>query len=130
MTKFLPFVYDREGFYTNQKCFIITGNNLKLLTAIFNSKVAAKWIQDNCAELGRAGWELSKVFFENFPAPFPTDANKSLIKDISHLACQVIAGKEQHTDTTALEAEIDRLVYDLYGLSQEEIKLVEDTRMN
>ncbi len=29
------------------------------------------------------------------------------------------------TDTTALEGEIDRIVYDLYGLTQEEIKIVE-----
>lgn len=29
------------------------------------------------------------------------------------------------TDTSALEAEIDRLVYALYGLTEEEIKVVE-----
>ena len=30
-----------------------------------------------------------------------------------------------HTDTTALEREIDRLVYDLYSLTEDEIKIVE-----
>jgi hypothetical protein len=29
------------------------------------------------------------------------------------------------TDTSALEAEIDRMVYDLYGLSEEEREIVE-----
>ncbi|NOX84360.1 MAG: hypothetical protein GXO86_00105, partial [Chlorobi bacterium] len=29
------------------------------------------------------------------------------------------------TDTTALENEIDRLVYELYGLTEEEIEIVE-----
>ena len=29
------------------------------------------------------------------------------------------------TDTTALEREIDMMVYELYGLSEEEIKVVE-----
>lgn len=33
MTKFLPFVYDRSGVMTNQKCFIITGTHLEYLTA-------------------------------------------------------------------------------------------------
>jgi hypothetical protein len=31
-------------------------------------------------------------------------------------------------DTSALEAEIDRLVYDLYGLTKDEIKIVEDNK--
>jgi hypothetical protein len=29
-------------------------------------------------------------------------------------------------DTSALESEIDRLVYDLYGLTEDEIKIVEE----
>lgn len=30
-------------------------------------------------------------------------------------------------DTAVLEAEVDRLVYDLYGLTEDEIKVVEGT---
>ena len=49
MTKFLPFVYDRDGFFTNDKAFIITGGqHLKYLTGYFNSNVAAKWMRENC----------------------------------------------------------------------------------
>src|SRR5690606_31050041 len=33
MTKFLPFVYDDNGFLTNQKCFIVTGKYVEFLTA-------------------------------------------------------------------------------------------------
>ncbi len=32
---------------------------------------------------------------------------------------------DRHADTTALEKEIGRLVYKLYGLTEEEIKIVE-----
>ena len=39
MTKYLPFVYDEEGYFCNQKCFIITGQHLKYLTAFFNSSL-------------------------------------------------------------------------------------------
>jgi hypothetical protein len=39
MTSVLPFVYDKGAFYTNQKCFIITGERLGYLTAFFNSKL-------------------------------------------------------------------------------------------
>ena len=30
-------------------------------------------------------------------------------------------------DTSALETEIDRMVYDLYGLTEEEVRIVEDS---
>ena len=53
MTKFLPFVYDPHGFYTNPKCYIITGGDyLKYFTGYFNSRIAAKWIHENCPKLG------------------------------------------------------------------------------
>ena len=53
MTKFLPFVYDRSGVMTNQKCFIITGTHLEYLTAFFNSSLLNSVLQIdslNCKE--------------------------------------------------------------------------------
>jgi len=34
--------------------------------------------------------------------------------------------EDPSADTRALEAEIDRMVYDLYGLTEEEIRIVEE----
>jgi len=43
-----------------------------------------------------------------------------------HLYQNLTANKENpEADTSKLEAEIDRLVYELYGLSEEEIAVVE-----
>ena len=46
---------------------------------------------------------------------------------ITALVDRILAAKQQNpaADTRALEAEIDRLVYALYGLTPEEIALVE-----
>jgi hypothetical protein len=38
---------------------------------------------------------------------------------------KILAGKERGEDTTALEREIDEIVYGLYGLTAEEIAVVE-----
>lgn len=45
------------------------------------------------------------------------------------LSTQILTAKKANpnTDISALEKEIDRLVYDLYGLTEEEIKIVEGT---
>jgi hypothetical protein len=47
---------------------------------------------------------------------------------IARLVREVTAAKEKHpaADTSALEREIDQQVYALYGLTPEEIKIVED----
>ncbi len=39
---------------------------------------------------------------------------------------QILHAKEHKQDTTALEGEIDLMVYELYGLTEEEIKIIEN----
>ncbi|MFP4019803.1 MAG: hypothetical protein ACLFUH_11205 [Bacteroidales bacterium] len=41
---------------------------------------------------------------------------------------KILQQKQQDpsADTSALEAEIDRMVYDLYGLTEEEVRIVEE----
>ena len=127
MTKFLPFVYDLDGFYTNQKTFIITGGNyLKYLTGYFNSRIAAKWIRDNCPELRGGTRELSKVFFENISIPPITEVNRHLATQIETLVDQILAAKRTDPDANVceLENQIDQTVYLLYDLTPEEIAIV------
>ena len=38
----------------------------------------------------------------------------------------VIEGKKDNIDTSELENEIDKIVYGLYGLSEEEINIIEN----
>jgi adenine-specific DNA-methyltransferase len=124
MTLFLPFIYDDKKFYTNQKCFIITSKtvNLKFLVGYFNSKVSHRWIRENCPELQGGTRELSKIFFENIPIPLLSESEQ---KPFVALVEKILAGKERGEDTTGLEREIDEMVYRLYGLTAEEIAVVE-----
>ncbi len=58
--------------------------------------------------------------------PLPNDRQKELIEN---LVTQILFYKKSDfaADTSILEAEIDRLVYELYGLTEEEIRIVEST---
>jgi hypothetical protein len=51
-------------------------------------------------------------------------------KAVEKLVDRILAAKQRdpEADVSALEWEIDQLVYALYGLTPAEIKLVEDTR--
>ena len=124
MTLFLPFIYDAKQFYTNQKCFIVTSKsvNLKYLVAYFNSKVSHRWIRENCPELQGGTRELSKIFFENIPTPPLSESEQA---PFVALVEQILSQKERGEDTTALEQQIDNLVYKLYDLTYEEVKVID-----
>jgi hypothetical protein len=122
MTKFLPFTFDKSGFYTNQKCFILTGNNLEYLVSFFNSKLFKYCFEENFPELQGNTRELNKVIFEQIPVKTISDETPFIEK-----VNQILATKKLQptADTTVLEKEIDQLIYQLYDLTEEEIKIVE-----
>ena len=61
-------------------------------------------------------------------SPIPA-ASPEKQKPVERLVDRILAAKQRdaEADTSALEREIDELVYALYGLTPEEIKLVEGT---
>ena len=73
MTKFMPFLLDSNGFFINDKGFIITGNNLSYLIAFFNSNIFKICYRDNFPELQGGTRELRKIFFEQVKIPSVQD---------------------------------------------------------
>ncbi|MGE0083519.1 MAG: TaqI-like C-terminal specificity domain-containing protein [Desulfococcaceae bacterium] len=117
------FAYDEDSYYAEATTFIMTGKKLKYLLAVLNSKVS-KWYFSQISTttgMGTNRWKKYKI--ELLPIKIPS---KKQEKQIENLVSQILAAKKNpHADTTALEKEIDRLVYDLYGLTEEEIDIVE-----
>jgi len=72
--------------------------------------------------MGTSRWINNYV--KEFPILKIADEKQS---EIINLVDCVLAAKraDRAVDTSALEAEIDRLVYELYGLTEEEIRIVE-----
>ncbi len=122
MTKFLPFVYDESGIVTNQKCFILTGEHLKYLTGVFNSSLWKFAFRNRFPELLGETFELSKVFFDKIPIKKPI---KNFETQIEKLVDEILKKKKANQDTTALEKEIDVLVYKLYELTYDEVKIID-----
>jgi adenine-specific DNA-methyltransferase len=122
MTSFLPFCYDSEGFFTNQKCFILTGESLKYLVSFLNSTLFKFAFKNKFPELMGNTYELSKVFFDKIPVlKIPKTKQQPFIR----LVNKILAAKKAGQDTHDLEAQIDSLVYTLYGLTEDEIFCVE-----
>ena len=112
MTKFLPFVYDRSGVMTNQKCFIITGTHLEYLTAFFNSSLFKFCFADRFPELQGKTRELSKIFMDEISILKINDTDECIInKLVQDIQMEYSVNKAKR---------IDKFIFDLYHLSIEE----------
>ena len=58
-----------------------------------------------------------------FPLPLP---NKTIEQELSILVNQIINNKKQNIDTSDIENLVNNIVYQLYGLTNTEIKYVEE----
>ncbi|MGN6196287.1 MAG: TaqI-like C-terminal specificity domain-containing protein, partial [Ginsengibacter sp.] len=124
MTKFLPFVYDKHQFFTNQKCFIITGNSLAYLTAFFNSKIFRFAYKEFFPELLGDTRELSKVFFE-MVAVKEVDEETNI--QFEKLINDVIDLKSKGLPSTIIEKKIQNELAEIYLLSENDITLIESS---
>ena len=117
MTKYLPFIYDMENFFINDKGFIITGENIAFLTAFFNSSIFKFCFRENFPELQGGTRELRKIFLEKIPvikiSQKQNDIFESKIVKIQKL-------KSEGKTTLSIEKEIDQDIFDLYNLTRVE----------
>jgi len=124
MTKFMPFVYDKHQFFTNQKCFIITGNSLAYLTAFFNSKIFRFAYKEYFPELLGDTRELSKVFFETITVK---EVGEETNIEFEQLINDVINLKSKGLSSTIIEQKIQNRLAQIYLLSQNDMTLIESS---
>ena len=121
MTKFLPFYLDDNGFYQNDKSFMIVGKNIAFLTAFLNSSIFKYCYIDCFPELLGGTRELRKVFFDKIPV-LEVDNKTNKQFEIKIIDIQKLRNK--NIDTKEKEIEIDNLIFDLYQLSDEERRII------
>jgi hypothetical protein len=119
ITKYIPFIYDeKDHFYTNNKCFILTGEKLKYLTCVFNSKLFKYCFVDNFPELQGGSRELRKVFFEKLPIKQITDEQENPFeKIVDYLVALKKENSQEPTDEFMFiyfEQIANALVFELY----------------
>ena len=113
------FAWDNDNFYTNQKAFIIPTES-KYLLGVLNSSIVT-WLFDKLlAKLQNGFYEPSAIFMKNMPIPKASELEQ---KSIHKLVQKGLDAKGQNVEEW--ESEInDRVAY-LYGLTAQEIKLIE-----
>lgn len=120
----LRFCYDESGAYCLDSTCIATGSKVKFLAAVLNSKLCNKELFRLSPKTGTGDLIISVQALNPLSVPVP---NLEQENEICGILDKIIDLKKQDpsADTTDLENQIDQLVYQLYGLTEEEIKIVE-----
>jgi len=123
-----------KDFYINNPANFMVAENLRYLIAIFNAKLT-QWYYDKIkTQLGQEGGRFYIYDIFNLSIPPFTLQNKSITQRIEQLVDKILfltqssdylKNKEKQAKVKEYQRQIDQLVYKLYGLTEEEIKIVE-----
>ena len=102
--------------------FILGVLNSKLINYFYAKKYFASHMQG-----GAFGFDTLSV--GSLPIPKITKANQRIVNEIVALVDKILESKAKDStaSTKKLESQIDFLVYKLYSLTDEEIKIIEST---
>ena len=132
-------VYDVENYYTNQKCYILTSDdlNLKYINAILSSKLINYIFISIGSPISAEVFDVNKNIVEQLPMYIPeNDEDTKIIEAVDKLITlkdkllhsntpserQILQKQIEHTDK-----KINELVYELYDLTEDEIRIIEDS---
>jgi hypothetical protein len=137
------FAYDEAGYFCNKTCFIVPKPDLYLL-GLLNSKLIWFILRQLCSVLGdidKGGRLLQqKIYVEQLPIRVVDNQSPGrgirdqlvqLIEPMLKMHEELAEAKTDHERTAiqrqidATDKQIDQLVYELYGLTEEEIGIVE-----
>ena len=122
------FIYDFAGdFYAEKTCFILMGKNLAYLTGLMSSKLLA-YIFSNYysgVSLSDKGYQYNKHALNKLPVAPISSSNCIAADCIQSLVNKIISEKTCGHNTRDLEIAVDKKVYEIYELTDEEIKTVE-----
>ena len=93
--------------------------NIKYILAILNSKIGTYLLNQH---RGVGNIDINPEYLKNIPIP---KINIELQQPFVDIVEKILLVKEQQQSTTELEQQIDKMVYKLYDLTDEEMKIIE-----
>jgi hypothetical protein len=126
------FAYSDKEDYLLAGAFFMVGESLKYLLAFLNSKLCLFYFSLICNSSGMATIQWKKFALEKVPVmELKSKDQKPFIDLIDQILAitksdDYLTNPEKQTKVKELEKQIDQLIYKLYGLTDEEIEIIEN----
>lgn len=115
------FSWESGEYFNLDTTWFISGEVNKALLGILNSKLIWFYLKIISVQLGKNAVRMKKIYLDKLPI---ISLTKKEERDIEIIVDEIIELKKLNKDTQDLEEKIDEMVYDLYGLTEEEKELV------
>jgi len=120
---------DKNQFIARDNLYVITSNNIEyteeFILGLLNSYLL-NWYYQNIInnEVGEVLAQVKKGHLSLLPIP---KLNPLLFAEVENITNQILTAKkgDRHADTSELEKKCDRLVYKLYQLTYDEVKIID-----
>jgi type II restriction/modification system DNA methylase subunit YeeA len=125
------FAYSEKEDYLLAGAFFLVGKSLKYLLAFLNSKLCLFYFSLICNSSGMATIQWKKFALEKVPIMELSDNEQKPFIDLVEKILKIaetddyLQNTEKQAKVRNFEHQIDELVYKLYGLTDEDIKIVE-----
>ena len=116
-TTHLSFYLDTEGYYINQKAYMIVGKHLGYLTAFFNSALFRYCFTDNFPIIQGAGREMNESIFKRIPVKDVTDEEDA---EYERRVMEIQQMKREGLPTEEKEHKLDLMILAHYGITDSE----------
>jgi type I restriction-modification system DNA methylase subunit len=128
---------EKNGFYVNAPACILPTNS-KYVLGILNSKLISYFLKSICAERRGGFIEQKPVYVSQVPIKKPTETQESdmikLVEKMLQLNEKLLKIGDKLTDERAridkeitnIDPQIDDLVYTIYGITEDEKKIIEE----
>jgi adenine-specific DNA-methyltransferase len=121
--------YVKDDFIVDQTAYVAKKRidsdiNFSVVLSQLNSKLIFWYFQNINNEFDKLFPKIKVKEFKNLPIKIPSAQQEA---SFENLVNQILSlkNKSASTDTSLLENEIDKLVYELYELTEEEIRIIE-----
>ncbi|EAJ9149373.1 class I SAM-dependent DNA methyltransferase [Campylobacter coli] len=123
------FILERECILLDSMAFMVANskNELKYLLGFLNSSLIFYYFKNIGHLYSDKGFLLSNQYVEKFPIPKINSKNQKIADELVNSVDEILKAKEQdkNANTQELENKINSLVYKLYNLTEDEIKIIE-----
>lgn len=113
------FAYDDGEMFCVNSAYMLTGDSLKYLCALLNSALITWFMQNSALNSGMGTTRWVRFTVDRIPIPrIDTVGQQPFIQAVN----EIQRASQTGADTSVLESDIDSLVCELYGLTEDEIR--------
>ena len=130
IAKRCEFTFDNSDSYIDATLFCLPIDD-KYLLALLNSRLLEAYYKSISSTIRGGFLRFKKIYIEQLPVKITTESKRKLFIDLIDKILAItrdedyLQNQQKQTKVKTLEQEIDQMVYQLYGLTDDEIKIME-----